>query len=145
MSVVSGETATLTVGSDVPVRGAVSLDQSGNALQSVEYRTGGLTLSVTPQVFQDSMLVKVDQQLSSFATTTTSTIDSPSLLKRKLTTSILMQDTDLVMLAGLDESKDMKSRSGVSFLPDFLRSSSSSKSRSQLVLLLEVKRQAVSM
>jgi type II secretory pathway component GspD/PulD (secretin) len=140
LSVVSGETATLTVGSDVPVRGAVSLDGNGNALQSVDYRTGGLTLSVTPQVFLDSVLLRIDQQVSSFANTTTSTIDSPTLLKRKLTTNVRARDTDLVFLAGLDESRDSESSSGVSFLPKWLHSLSASKGRSQLVLLLEVRR-----
>lgn len=140
LSVTSGETASLTVGSDVPVRGAVSLDTNGNALQSVEYRTGGLTLSVTPQVFIDSVLLKIDQQVSSFANTTTSTIDSPTLLKRKLTTNIRAGDTDLIMLAGLDETRESESTSGVSFLPKWLHSLSASKGRSQLVLLLEVRK-----
>lgn len=141
LQVVSGETATLTVGSDVPVRGQMQVTQSGAAIQGVEYRTGGLLLAVTPQVFADSTLVKVDQQVSSFATTTTSTIDSPTLLKRKLTSTVRAVDSEVVMLAGLDETRDSDSHSGLSFLPSWARSKSETKARSQLVLLLEVKRQ----
>lgn len=140
VQVVSGETASFTVGSEVPVRGQMTLTKDGSPLQSIEYRSGGLILSVTPQVYADSTVVKVDQQLSSFSMTTTSNIDSPTMLKRRLSSVVRAAEGDVVMLAGLDEERDSETHSGLSFLPRWAQSSSEQKSRSQLVLLLEVKR-----
>jgi hypothetical protein len=42
------------------------------------------------------------------------------------------------MMAGLDETKDTASTSGLSFLPKFLHSKSKTNSNSQIILLLEV-------
>lgn len=138
IKVLDGETARLVVGSDVPTRGAITTDKNGNSQQSIDYKTAGIVLNLAPRVHGDMVSLKIGQQISSFALTTTSNIDSPTILKREAQTSVAVRPGELIVLAGLDENRSSKSTSGLSFLPDFLRSSNEENSRSQLVLMLEV-------
>lgn len=138
LRVADGEKARLVVGSDVPVRSGVTVDKAGNAIQGVEYRTSGVVIHVEPRAIGDRVSVKVGQQISSFASTTTSNIDSPTLFKRESETTILAKPGELVILAGMDETRDSATRSGFTFLPTWLHGASNDKTRSQLVLMLEV-------
>lgn len=138
LRVLDNEKAKITVGADVPVRGQSTLDKNGNPVQSTEYRTSGLVFELLPKINGDSIVLSVDQQISSFVTTTTSNIDSPTLLKRQAQTVIDIQRGELIMMAGLEEQKSSNSTSGFSWLPKFLRSDSSSSNKSQILLLIEV-------
>jgi hypothetical protein len=42
------------------------------------------------------------------------------------------------MMAGLDETKNVQTSSGLSFLPNFLQSKTKTESKSQILLLLEI-------
>lgn len=140
LRVLDGESARLVVGQDVPVRGAVTVDKNGNSLQSIEYQTAGLVLEVAPRVLQNSIQLRINQQISSFTTTTTSGIDSPTKLRREASTTIQAEDGELIALAGLDENRENATNSGLSFLPSWFNSKSADKSRSQVLILLEVKK-----
>lgn len=138
LRVADGGKARLVVGSEVPTRGALVVDKNGNAVQGVEYRTSGVVINVEPKRIGDVVSVRVDQQISSFASTTTSNIDSPTLLKRSSETTVQAKPGELILLAGMDETRESDTRSGFSFLPSWAHGVSSDKSRSQLVLMLEV-------
>jgi type II secretory pathway component GspD/PulD (secretin) len=138
LRVLDGQTAKLSVGSDVPVRGAVTTDKLGNAIQSVDYHSSGVILSVTPKITGEIITINVDQQISSFGATTTSNIDSPSLFKRQASTTVDIKQGQLLVLAGLDEDRETVTHTGLSFLPKWMWSDSKTKSKSQVLLLLEV-------
>ncbi|NMG49198.1 hypothetical protein GO613_13905 [Azoarcus communis] len=137
LRVVDGQQARLVVGSEVPVRGAVTLDNNGNAVQSVEYRTAGVQLTVSPRIHADVVVATIGQEISSFSTTTTSGIDSPTILKRSASTVVDLRDGEVVVLAGLDESRESESASGLSWLP-FSLSRAQTAGRSRILLLMEV-------
>lgn len=113
----SGEQAKIVVGQDVPTLGAVTYQQGGNAVQSVQYQSAGTILSITPQVRDDVIDAKVSQQLSNFVATTTGVNASPTLIKRSLDTSITAASGDVIVLGGLTESKETNSKNGLSFIP----------------------------
>lgn len=136
--VLNGEKARLIVGSEVPIRGNVTLDKNGNPIQSVEYRTAGVQFDVLPKINGDSISLYINQQISNFGLTTTSNIDSPTLFKRQAETTLDIKRGSLVMMAGLDETKNIESSSGLAFLPKFLRSKAKDETKSQILLLLEV-------
>lgn len=138
--VADGHTGKIVVGSEVPTRGAVSYDDSGNSLQSIEYRSAGVIFQVTPRIFRDRVLIKLAQQVSNFSRTTTSGIDSPTIIKRDLETVVDLSESQVLLMGGLDENKESASSSGLSFLPDWMRSKSDSQSNTQLMLMLEVSR-----
>ncbi len=113
----SGEIAKIVVGQDVPILGAVTYQQGGNAVQSVQYQSAGTILSISPTVHDDVIDMKVSQQLSNFVATTTGVNSSPTLIRRSLDTAITAASGDVIVLGGLTETKTTNTRSGVSFLP----------------------------
>lgn len=82
--------------------------------------------------------VRVDQQISDFARTETGVNNSPTLTKRSLTTTETVQDGGLIVLGGLTQSKISDTRSGLPFLPAFMRSSEGSETKTGVILLLQV-------
>lgn len=136
----SGGNGTFSVGQDVPVLGSVSYPNNGQAVQSVEYRSSGVIFNIQPTVREGVIDLNIDQQLSNFVATTTGVNNSPTLTKRALKTSVGMQDGDLIVLGGLTENKESNSRDGVSFLPNFLKTSGQENSRSEIMLVLQVQR-----
>ncbi|MBJ7314363.1 type II secretory pathway protein [Rugamonas sp. CCM 8940] len=64
----SGQQARLVVGQDVPTLGAVTIPQGGSqAVQSVDYRSSGVILGLSPTVRDEGVELLVDQQISDFA------------------------------------------------------------------------------
>lgn len=137
----SGQQAQLVVGQDVPTLGAVTVpQQGGQAVQSVEYRSAGVILGLSPTVRESGIEVRVDQQISDFARTETGVNNSPTLTKRSLSTTVTAADGELIVLGGLTQEKNSSSSSGLSFLPSFMRSNTTGNSRTELLLLFQVDR-----
>jgi len=139
LRLVDGERGRLMVGSEVPVRGALTLSKDGTPIQSVEYRSSGLVLTVQPRALNGRFTANVVQEVSSFASTSTSNIDSPTLNKRQIEATVDAEDGEVVVLAGLDEENVSDGSSGFSWLP-FKTSRTSSSRNTQLFVLLEFKR-----
>lgn len=140
LQIMDGQRGRLVVGSEVPVRGASTVTESGQVIQSVEYRSSGVLLTVQPRIYAAGIALHLFQQVSNFSTTKTSGIDSPTLVKRELETQVQVQDGELLVLAGMDEDKQTNARSGLFFLPKAMDSNSRSTSRTQLLIFMEVKK-----
>lgn len=136
----NGASARFSVGSDVPVLGNVLLDKNGNPVQSVDYKPSGSIFDIRPQIRAESIELAVSQQLSNFVVTTTGVNNSPTLIKREISTSITAVDGDVIVLGGLDDEKVSSDNSGLSFLPSWARSSGSDNSKTQVLLVLQVQR-----
>jgi type II secretory pathway component GspD/PulD (secretin) len=137
----SGQTASLTVGEDVPVLGAVTYPVVGGApVQSVEYRSSGVLFNISPVVRDASITVQVDQQVSSFVNTTTGVNNSPTLTKRQLATNISLFDGDVVVIGGLRGDKESFAGSRAPFLSSLFGSKSREKSHSEILLFLQLKK-----
>lgn len=139
LRLVDGERGRLMVGSEVPVRGQLTLSKDGTPIQSIEYRSSGLVLTVQPRALDGRFIANVVQEVSSFAATSTSNIDSPTLNKRQIEATVDAEDGEVVVLAGLDEENVSEGSSGLSWLP-FNTSRTSSSRNTQLFVLLEFKR-----
>ena len=139
LRVQSGKPGRFTVGQEVPVLGAVSYQNNGQAVQSVEYKSSGVIFEITPTVREKVIELTLDQQLSNFVQTTTGVNNSPTLTKRQVRSSLTATDGDIIILGGLAEQKDTGANNGLSFLPDFLKTKSSSKSKTEILLILQVK------
>lgn len=140
LRVKSGASARFSVGSDVPVLGAVQLDRSGNAIQSVEYKPSGVIFDLRPQIRDNVIDLVINQQLSSFIPTVTGVNNSPTLIKREISTSIGASNDDVIVLGGLDEDKSSGDSSGFSFLPSWLSSRGGENSKTQILLVLQVQK-----
>lgn len=140
LRVKSGASARFSVGSDVPVLGAVQFDKNGNPIQSVEYKPSGVIFDLKPQIRENVIDLTINQQLSSFIPTTTGVNNSPTLIKREISTSIGAVNDDVIVLGGLDEEKNSQDNSGLSFLPNWMKSRGGESGKTQILLVLQVQK-----
>jgi type II secretory pathway component GspD/PulD (secretin) len=139
--VISGQKVHLNVGSQVPTLGAISYQGvSGTPVQSVDYQDAGLIFDVTPTVMVDSIQLTLNEQISSFVATTSGVNNSPTKNTREMSTTVAMQDGEVIVLGGLVQDGDSYVRNSPSWLPKFLDGVSSSKSRTEVLLVLQVQR-----
>lgn len=138
VSVESGETATLTVGDEVPTLGSITYSENGDPIQSVEYRSSGVIFQITPTIFDDTISINLEQELSSFRSTQTGVNASPTLSKRSLKSTVTLRQDEVVVVGGLTDSQ-LNSSEGRSFF-SFLTSSDKSKKSSELVLVLSARK-----
>lgn len=128
------------VGNETPVLGAISFDQNGRATQSVEYKASGVIFDIKPQIREASAELQISQQISNFIQTTTGVNNSPTLIKRELSTSVGVKSDEVLVLGGMDQDQSTDEKAGVPWLPGWLRSHSNQKSRSEILLLLQATR-----
>ncbi|ELS1300648.1 type II and III secretion system [Escherichia coli] len=139
LMVSSGKNASFSSGEQVPVLGSVSWND-GTPVQSVTYRDSGVIFSLTPVVTGNRIHITVHQELSSFVKTDTGISDSPTLLKREIDSSLVLNDGDVVVLGGLADSNDSDTKTGFSLLPKWFSQRSSENSKTDMVILLQVKK-----
>lgn len=137
----SGRRTTLTVGDDTPVLGATTTDQGGAVTQSVEYRSSGVILAVTPRLYRESLQLDLEQEVSAFGRTQTGVNDSPTLTKRNITASLVVPNGEWVALGGLVSGRQDETTSRL-FPGGPKVGRSSSDARTELVLLIRVRRAA---
>lgn len=105
----SGESASIDVGTEVPIitsqATAPDLPSSGgnsSILQSVQYRKTGVLLDIEAVVHSGQRVdLRLSQEVSEASTTDTSEISSPSIFSRKLQTSLSLSDGESTLLGGL--------------------------------------------
>ena len=109
--VLNNQTAALQVGDQVPIasQSAVSVQNPDSPIvNSIEYRDTGVILKVTPRVNGSGLvLLDIAQEVSDVSENTTSGINSPVISTRRISTSIAVQDGQVIALGGL--FKDSKS------------------------------------
>lgn len=131
------EKSMLSFGDSVPTIGSTTLDKNGNPNIQVQYQQSGVVLNVQPAVLGSGRInVVVDGQVSSFSKTTNGVNGSPTLSKRQVQTAVTVDDGELLMIGGLNDSRLVGATSGLSFLPETWRGKSSSSSNTDLVLIL---------
>jgi len=136
----SGSAARFSVGNETPILGSVSYDSNGRPVQNVNYKPSGVIFELRPNIRAGSTELSVMQQISNFTSTTNGVNNSPTLIKREIKTDVVAVDGDLILLGGLDEDRDTGSSTGLSFLPSFFRSSSSERTKTEIVLMIQADR-----
>ena len=146
MLVLANDTATLQVGSSVPIITSSSAGIQANSLvvNNVDYRDTGVVLTVTPRVGdKGEIYIDVQQEVSSVATTTSSDIDSPTINQRKFHTQIAVESGQSVAIGGLIQTSKSKMDSGVPYLSRIpvvgmaFRQRNDTSSRDELVVFLK--------
>lgn len=141
-----GVNANITVGSRIPTAGSTSINP-GTETQttSVEYQQTGVTLSVTPTINAQGLVVlEIDQQISNTAKGTTFA-NSPAIFQRSIKTEVLAQSGQTIMLGGLISENNEKSTTKVPLLGDLpllgalFRGQNDSLSKTELIILITPK------
>jgi hypothetical protein len=82
-------------------------------------------------------MVQGQFEVSSIATNSSSDIDSPLVLRRSIATNFPIKDSEVIILGGLDDRRDSRSRSGFFGLPFGARKETNG---SRILALLEMRR-----
>ncbi|MFN3842959.1 MAG: type II secretion system protein GspD [Rehaibacterium terrae] len=115
----SGESASIDVGTEVPIitsqATAPDLPQTGSSiLQQIQYRKTGVLLEIEAIVHSGQRVdLTVSQEVSEARATTTSDISSPSIFSRRVKTSLSLSDGDAMLLGGLISSTSSRATTEV--------------------------------
>jgi general secretion pathway protein D len=116
----SGGEASIDVGNEIPVISSNSqstTDSNAPVIQTISYRKTGVILDVKPTVHASGFVdIEITQELSEATPTSSSDIDSPTILNRKITTTVTLRDGGSVLLGGLISSTTSVGNQGVPIL-----------------------------
>src|SRR5262249_79654 len=98
--VLNNQQASLQVGNQVPIltEQAVSTANSGAPIvNSVQYQATGVILKVTPRVnLGGNVLMDISQEVSDVSDATSSSIDSPTIEQRKISSTVAVKDGETI-------------------------------------------------
>jgi general secretion pathway protein D len=120
--VVNNRTASIEVGDQVPIATSTAvgvITANAPVVNTIQLLDTGIILRVTPRVGAGGLvLLDINQEVSSVVPTTSSTLNSPTIQQRKITSSIAVQDGQTLAIGGLISDTRTKSRSGIPYLMD---------------------------
>ena len=145
----SGETASIDVGNEIPVitqrsDSNTSDDGSTNVLQEVTYRKTGVQLEIKPLVQANGLVdLRISQQLSeALPGAATSITGSPTILNRRISTSLTLKDGGSLLMGGLISGNQSAGLTGVPVLSDLpvlgrlFRADSLQEDRTELMVMV---------
>jgi general secretion pathway protein D len=99
------EEAVITVGKNVPYQTKSGSTGTLESFNTYEYRDVGISLKITPQISRDRLVrLNITQEVTKLDETVLSTRtvnERPTTLKRTITTTVLVQDNNTVVIGGL--------------------------------------------
>lgn len=131
-----GTSASAAVGTDTPTLGAVS-SQNGVQTQSVAYQSAGVLLTVAPRIFEDSIRLRVSQEVSSFVQTDTGLSATPTKLRRSFVSDVVTSAGDIILLGGLSDTKTARGSNKSLW---FFGTDTAEDSSSEIVVLLAIEK-----
>ena len=142
--VANGESASMNVGTEIPVLSTQSTDvDSDRVLQSIQYRSTGVDLTVQPTVNSSNVIsMQVSQNVSETSENSSSGLDSPLILNRSFQTSVIARSGQSLVLGGLIRENNSSTDSQIPLLGDvpvlgkLFANESKSKSRTELLVLI---------
>lgn len=141
--------ASFNVGQEVPVISGSQSSTSGSVFNSVERKTVGTKLKVTPQINEgDSVLMEIEQEVSSVASSTSTDSSSntgdlgSTFNTRTVKNAVLVKSGETVVLGGLLSNNTAESTFKVPLLGDIpvlgylFRYNSTSKTKQNLMVFI---------
>ena len=145
----SGETATLEAGNEIPVvvqssDSDTQLEGSTNILQQVSYRKTGVILEIEPIVQANGLVdLSISQELSEARPTAATSLEgTPTILNRRISTSLTLRDGGSLVMGGLISNSQSSGQAGIPgvgripVLGRLFRSDSYNEDRTELVIMV---------
>jgi len=111
--------AVITVGKNIPFQTRSAAESGVQTYNSFEYKDVGITLKITPQISKGRLVrLNIFQELTKLDSVNQSSADRPTTLKRKIETSIIVEDTNTVVIGGLIDESLTKTQTKVPCLGD---------------------------
>jgi general secretion pathway protein D len=134
--------AEIFVGENVPFISSTNLSSTGLSQQSVERKDTGITLRLTPQITEGEY-IKLDiyQEISAVKQNKGQATDLVTT-KRSAKTSVVVKDSDSVVIGGLIQSRDEDNINKIPILGDIpllgylFKTKSTSRTKTNLIILL---------
>lgn len=122
LMVLDNKTARLQIGDQVPIttQSATSTVTAQTAIvNSITMQDTGVILSVTPRINESGRVqLDIEQEVSSVVKTTTSNIDSPTIQQRRVKTTVVVSDGEVLALGGMIQDSASKSSNQLPILGD---------------------------
>jgi general secretion pathway protein D len=148
--VIDNQEATIQVGTDVPVltgqvaaAGITTSTGGATVLQNVQYQSTGIILKVKPLINTEGLLtLSLNMEVSTPGVNTLSSVSSPSISTRKISTNIVAAHGDSVMLGGLISENKQITDNKVPFLGDvpllgnLFKNNVQTLNRTELIIIL---------
>lgn len=142
------EEAELSVGQEVPFKtGSYSNDSGGsNPFTTTERKPVGLTLKVTPHIGDgNTMRLEIEQEISKLIPNSTITLGTSDVVtdRRKLRATIIVDNTQTVVMGGLlqDDIKKVESKipflGDIPFLGHLFRNKADTREKKNLMLFIK--------
>ncbi len=116
----NNESATITVGTQVPVQStSIATGGANNLISSAQYVSTGVTLEVTPRINPGGLVyLDISQEVSAPGDLNpdVSTSGNPPINNRSVTSKVAVQSGSTVFLGGLIQESESAGRSGVPYL-----------------------------
>lgn len=134
--------AEIFVGENIPLISSTNLSSTGLSQQSVERKDTGITLKITPQITEGEY-IKLDiyQEISAVKQNKGQAVDLVTT-KRSAKTSVVVKDTDTVVIGGLIQDREEENIDKIPFLGDIpllgylFKTKSTSHSKTNLMIML---------
>ncbi|HTV34740.1 MAG TPA: secretin N-terminal domain-containing protein, partial [Methylocella sp.] len=149
--VIDNQIAALQVGQQVPITTgsanilAASSSTSSTVFNSISYQNTGIILSFRPHIHANGNVnLEIDQEISACTNcSTTSSNLTPSFTDRHVKSTIQVPNGQTVLLAGLVQEEQDKSRSGIPFVEQipfvgeaFTPSNNNAVTRTELIIFI---------
>jgi general secretion pathway protein D len=138
-----GVTASIAVGDDIPTVGETISDPTNGSRSSVVYRKTGVDLQVKPTVnARGVVIMEIDQTISNQQEGDSSVAGSPIIFERSLSTEVVAESGQTIILGGLiSENRTVNDRqvpffSSIPVLGNLFDSTSDTKDKTELVVLV---------
>lgn len=122
LMVLDNKTARLQIGDQVPIttQTATSTVTAQTAIvNSITMQDTGVILAVTPRINESGRVqLDIEQEVSSVVKTTTSNIDSPTIQQRRVKTTVVVSDGEVLALGGMIQDSANKSSNQLPILGD---------------------------
>jgi len=149
LMVLNNQEAIIEVGDQIPVlssslSGVSTTSTSGLvSSNSIQYKDTGVKLEVTPRVNANGMVImEIKQTVSDPKKTTVSGIDSATISKKEIESSVAVQDGETIVLGGLIKEDNTYNKSGIPFFHELpwvgplFGSTENNKDKTELVVLI---------
>lgn len=140
-----GQTADIVVGTDIPIAGETTSDPITGQRQttSIEYRTTGVQLNVSPVINSNGVVtMKISQSMSNTVDLGSAASLNPSVFQRSINTEVVAESGQTILLGGLISENKSSKRSGIPGLQDLplmgklFRADTDSSDKTELVVLV---------
>ena len=120
--VLNNRTASLQVGDQVPIATSSAvgvITANAPVVNTIQLLDTGIILRVTPRVNQSGLvLMELSQEVSASVPTSSSSLNSPTIQQRRVSTSVAVQDGQTIAIGGLIRDNRSRGRTGIPILKD---------------------------